>query len=70
MSAALSLMAACRPATPFTDRVIALRASWDDDRDDELAPRRRGGCQCFGPGEGPGRCPGPEHCPMCEDDDE
>ena len=37
---------------------------------DEDEPRRRRsrGCRCGG--DMPGRCPGPENCPMCQDDDD
>jgi hypothetical protein len=70
MSPAATLQAIGNPPTPYTDRLIALRASWDEE-DREPAPRRSPTrCQCFGPGEGPGRCPGPENCPMCEGDEE
>lgn len=69
MGAALSMMAACRPATPATDRVIALYAMWrDDDEDYEPRRRRSSACECFAPGECAGSCPGPENCPMCEGD--
>jgi hypothetical protein len=72
MSPAATLQAICNPSTPYTDRLIALRAAWDeDDREpSDYTPVRPGRCRCFGPGEGPGRCPGPDSCPLCEGDEE
>ena len=44
----------------------------EDERRDALEARRskryKGACRCGT--EMPGRCPGPENCPMCEEDDE
>lgn len=70
MSAALSIWTVCRPATPYTDRLIALRDDMDDERADDWLDtplKQPTACQCFGPGECGGYCPGPANCPMCDD---
>lgn len=33
-----------------------------------MAEKRGKGCQCYG--EMPGHCPGPAHCPMCQQEEE
>jgi hypothetical protein len=47
---------------------------WDERQEDVDARRRNsylfGPCRCFGHGEGPGTCPGPANCPMCDQDEE
>jgi len=44
----------------------------EDERRDALEARRskrfKGACRCGT--DMPGRCPGPENCPMCQEDDE
>ena len=42
----------------------------DDDEPEYDSARTSRGCQCFEAGEVRGTCPGPENCPMCEDDNE
>lgn len=46
----------------------------DDEREeqrdlDRMERSSRGGCQCFGPGEAGGTCPGPASCPMNGDEE-
>lgn len=40
------------------------------DPSDEPPRRQHRGCQCFGPGQCAGTCPGPDNCPMCEEADD
>lgn len=52
--------------------LFAANDSPDDDDREELrrmdrAQRSGGSCQCFGPGEAGGSCPGPANCPMADD---
>jgi len=42
----------------------------DRDDYDDRPLRRSSACQCFAPGECAGSCPGPDNCPMCEEDDD
>lgn len=48
-----------------------MRRYYYEEHFDEV-PERRGlpACQCFAPGEVAGTCPGPDWCPLCQDDDE
>lgn len=40
------------------------------DRAEARAARRGfGGCRCFAPGEAAGSCPGPDQCPIANDED-
>lgn len=39
--------------------------------DDDYPPARHStGCLCFAPGEAPGSCPGPDACPLCNDEED
>lgn len=40
------------------------------DPEDDPPARVLRGCQCFGPGECAGTCPGPASCPMCQEADD